>query len=69
MQIDIKTKDSDGNLLFEGQLNRNEVTFLIGYAIQDLLHAGVMFNMTPQDNGDDEDAPSRIELPKGTTLN
>ena len=64
MQIDVKARDEDGNILLEGKLNRNEVSFLIGYAVNDLMHAGVVFNLQPQDNGDDDDAPSRIEVPK-----
>ena len=69
MQVDVKARDDEGNILLEGKLNRNEVSFLIGYAIRDLLHAGVLFNLQHQENGDDDDAPSRIELPKGATIN
>jgi len=65
MQIEVRAKDEDGNLIFEGKLNKNETSFLIGYAINDLLHAGVMFNIDgDQENGDLDEAPSRIEVPK-----
>lgn len=65
MQIDVKARNSDGEVLLEGKLNRNEVSFLIGYAINDLMHQGVLFNLQQQqENGDDDDAPSRISVPK-----
>lgn len=64
MQIDVKARDEEGTVLLEGKLNRNEVSFLIGYAINDLMHQGVIFNLQEQDNGDDDDAPSRISIPK-----
>jgi hypothetical protein len=66
MQIDVKARDENGEVLLEGKLNRQEVGFLLGYAINDLMHSGVVFNLQKQENGDDYDAPSRIEIPKGT---
>lgn len=69
MQIDVRARNEDGDILFEGKLNRNEVSFLLGYAVRELLHAGVVFNLQPQENGDDDDAPNRLTVSSGTTLN
>jgi hypothetical protein len=51
--------------LFEGKLNSKEVSFLMQYAINDLVAAGVMFNLDEPD--DDEDNPNmRIKWPEGS---
>jgi hypothetical protein len=53
-------------VLFEGSLNRFEVSFLIQYAVNALMTQGAIFNITPDKEEDDEDAePMRITLPKG----
>lgn len=52
MFIDVKGRDDDGNVLFEGKLNRAEVGFMLQYAINDLVHAGVQFNLQEEDQGD-----------------
>jgi hypothetical protein len=63
MLIDVKAKDEDNNILFEGKLNRNEVGFLLQYAINDLVAAGVQFNL------DAEDAEEiRFTRPDGATI-
>ncbi len=66
MHIDIKTKDEDGNVLFEGKLNRNEVGFLIQYAVNDLIAAGVQFHLDQEEDEDedDDDAQMRLEFPE-----
>lgn len=67
MKINVKFKDEDGNVTVEGFLNRNEVSFLLQYAINNLMADGVMFNITgDQDEDPDDDAPSRITYPEGT---
>lgn len=68
MHIEVKTKDEEGNIIFEGQLNRNEVGFLLQYAINDLLVSGVEFNL--QEDDDDDNPPMRLKFPEGSgTLN
>jgi len=57
--IDVKAKDEEGNIVLEGKLNRREVSFLLQYAINDLMMAGVQFHL----NAPDEDE-SRMEFPK-----
>lgn len=69
MQIEVKARNDDGEIILEGKLNRNEVSFLIGYAVNDLMHSGVLRNLAPQENGDDDDAPSRINVPGKESLN
>jgi hypothetical protein len=64
MHLEVKAKDEEGNLLFEGKLNRGEVNFLIAYAVQGLMADGVRFNLEPQDE-DEDTAPSRLEFPGG----
>lgn len=59
MMIDVKTRDEDGNIIFEGSLNRKEVGFLLQYSINDLMMAGVQFNLHEEDEGE-----SRLKFPK-----
>lgn len=65
MHIDVKTKNENGDIIFEGKLNRNEVSFLLQYSINDLIAAGVEFNLQLEQDEDDDEAPSRIVIPKG----
>lgn len=60
MLIDVKAKNEEGDILFEGSLNRREVGFLLQYAIGDLLAAGVQFNMQEPD----ENEPLRFKFPE-----
>jgi hypothetical protein len=62
LHIDVKAKNEDGSVVFEGLLNRNEVGFLLMYAIKDLLDAGVQFNLQ-NDEGDEEDPDVRMKFP------
>ena len=65
MLINVKAKTEDGGILFDGEINAKEVSFLLSYAINDLLSAGVMFNLDEPD--EDEDNPAmRIRFPEGT---
>lgn len=59
MHIDVKAKEEDGSVIFEGALNKPEVNFLLSYAINDLMAAGVQFNLNLEDTGE-----SRIVVPK-----
>lgn len=61
MMIDVKTKDDEGNILFEGTLNSREVGFLLQYSINDLMAAGVQFHLQEPDNDGEE---VRIKWPK-----
>jgi len=65
MKIECKAKDEEGNVLFEGLLNRKEVSFLLQYSINDLMSAGVIFNLDEPDEDDDNPA-MRIRFPEGT---
>jgi hypothetical protein len=65
MKIECKAKDEEGNVLFEGLLNRKEVSFLLQYSINDLMSAGVLFNLDEPDEDDDNPA-MRIRFPEGT---
>lgn len=60
MLLDVKAKDEDGNILFEGKLNRSEVGFLLQYSINDLMGAGVQFNLQAPDEEE-----VRFIFPKG----
>lgn len=65
MQVDVKAKNEDGDILFEGKINKKELSFLLQYSINDLMAAGVMFNLDEPD--DDEDNPAmRIKWPEST---
>jgi hypothetical protein len=63
MQIDAKAQDEDGAILFEGKLNRKEISFLLNYAINDLLNAGFQFNLHRPDPQPEEDPQMRIDYP------
>jgi hypothetical protein len=62
VHIDVKAKNEDGSVVFEGSLNKNEVGFLLMYAIKDLLDAGVAFHLQ-DDEGDEEEPNIRIKYP------
>lgn len=64
MHIDVKAKTEDDEVIFEGKLNKNEVSFLLGFAINDLVAAGVQFYLDQEQDEDDDDAPVRIGSPK-----
>ena len=65
MMIDVKSRTEDDSIIFEGTLNKKEVGFLLMYAINDLMQAGVMFNMDqPMLVPDTEEDAMRIQFPK-----
>jgi hypothetical protein len=74
MKIKVVGKDEDGNIQVEGMLNKREASFLLNYAVNDLLSAGVQFYLDePYDPLlDDEDAekqPLRIKTPDWGNMN
>ena len=74
MKLKVTGKDPDGNVLVEGYINKREASFLLNYAVNDLLTAGVQFYLDePYDQAlDDEDAndqPLRIKTPDWGNLN
>ena len=67
MHIDARAKDEEGNIIFEGKLNQREVSFLMEYAINDLLMAGVQFHLQEPDNEEGADGSAepamRLKFP------
>ena len=68
MRIKVTTVDEDGGILFEGYLNKREASFLLYYAVNDLVQAGVQFNLDepypPElDEEDAEAQPLRLKFP------
>lgn len=63
--IEVKTKDEEGNIIFEGTLNRKEVGFILQYGINDLIGHGVLFQLQEED--DEDDPPLRMKFPTGTS--
>jgi cytoplasmic iron level regulating protein YaaA (DUF328/UPF0246 family) len=66
MRIDCKFKDEDGNIQVEGHFNKAEISFLLQYAVNNLLAEGVMFNIQQEEQDENE---VRIKFPEGSTLN
>jgi len=56
--IEVIAKEEDGTIIFQGKLNKQESSFLLGYAINDLLAAGVQFHLEQPDEGE-----SRLKFP------
>lgn len=69
IEIEVKAKESDGTIIFEGKLNKSETSFLLGMAINDLLGAGVQFYLDQAAQDDDGNDVNRIKMPEGTNLN
>ena len=74
MKLRVKTQDEEGNVVVDGLVNKRELSFLINYAVNDLLIAGVQFNLDePYDAAlDDEDAehqPLRMKFPNHGEMN
>lgn len=66
MMIEIKSKTEQGDIIFEGNLNKKEVGFLLMYAINDLMQAGVQFNLNlPTLVPNTEEEAMRINFPTG----
>ncbi len=68
MKLRVKAHDEEGNVVVDGHFNRNEITFLLNYAVQDLLNAGVQYHLEePYDeeaDEEDDDSLIRFEFPK-----
>jgi len=74
MKLRIKSFDEEGNIVVDGYINKREMSFLVNYACNDLLQAGVQFNLDePYDvNLDDEEAehqPLRLKFPDIGNMN
>lgn len=69
IEINVKAKEEDGSIIFEGKLNRQESSFLLGMAINDLLAAGVQFYLDQPAQDEDGEDNNRIKFPEGTHLN
>lgn len=68
--VEVKTKNEEtGEILFEGTLNRKEVGFLLNYAINDLMHAGVQFHLDREQPEGDAEQEVRFEFPKDQEFN
>jgi len=68
MKLKVTGKDQDGNVLVEGQINKREASFLLNYACNDLLTAGVQFYLDENydealDDEDVEHQPLRMKFP------
>lgn len=67
MKLAVKFKDKDGNVHLEGVLNQNELSFLVQYAVNNLMANGVVFQLKkPTENETDENI--EINVPEGTTI-
>ena len=64
MQISVKTCDEQGNVIFEGAINSQETGFLLQYAINDLLMAGVTFHLDKPSEDEEGKEEMRMEFPK-----
>lgn len=53
MEIEIKTEDSDGNVIFEGTLKKNEVEFCLAVGINYLLAQGASPFIKDQDDAEE----------------
>ena len=74
MKLRVVTRDEDGNVLVDGYINKRELSFLINYGVNDLMQAGVQFNLDePYDAAlDDEEAelqPLRMKFPSNKGMN
>jgi hypothetical protein len=67
MKINVTTRNEDGSVAFTGSLNKAEVTTILQYGINNLIALGYVFGQA--DDGDEEEAPSRIKGPGHKGLN
>lgn len=63
MKMHVKAMDEDGGVALEGYLNKQELSFLVSYAVSELMADGVRFNLSMDEPDDEDDA--RIEYPQG----
>ena len=64
IEIDVKAREEDGTIIFEGKLNKQETSFLLGYSINDLLSAGVQFYLDQAAQDSDGNDVVRIKYPE-----
>lgn len=64
IEIDVRAKEEDGSIIFEGKLNKQETSFLLGYSINELLSAGVQFYLQQAPQNEDGDDVVRIKYPE-----
>ena len=64
MRLEVREKNEEtGDIEFAGTLNPKEVSFLVQYALNELVGKGVIFDLTSPDNGD-----IRLKVPDGETV-
>lgn len=44
MNLDVKFRDENGDIIVEGKLHNNELSYLVTFAVNNLMAAGVIFN-------------------------
>ena len=64
IEIEVKAREEDGTIIFEGKLNKQEAGFLLGYSINDLLSAGVQFYLQQPPQNEDGEDELRIKFPE-----
>lgn len=64
MKLAVKFRDENGNIQLEGELTKQEVSFLLQFAVNHLLASGVQFELGKPPTEDE----SRIVMPEGSTL-
>jgi len=65
VRLEVREKNELGEMETVGTLNPKEVSFLVQYAINDLMAKGCIFEINRQAENDET---IRITLPDGTTL-
>jgi hypothetical protein len=63
MYIQVKAKDEDNNIVLEGKLNQQELSFLLQFAINNLMAAGVEFCVGDEEPEDEDEM--RFNFPEG----
>lgn len=62
MKIKVRAKRDDGTILFDGELTGQEVAFLLGYAVNDLMTAGVQFLGGEEEEDEEGDDAEQLPL-------
>jgi hypothetical protein len=64
MRLEVREKNEEtGDIEFAGILNAKEVSFLVQYAINDLMGKGFLFDLKGADLGE-----LRLKVPDGETI-
>jgi len=74
MKLRVIGKDANGDVQVEGTVNKREASFLMNYAVNDLLTAGVQFYLDENydealDDEDGEHQPLRMKFPNVGGMN